>query len=117
MKLVIAFFLSLCCFFSINVLHAQKAWQTETQKKHQSFSAEATHLKKSSSSDTMETDFLSREEEDEDAERKFTLRIFTLISQIYAEGKVDSTAIPLLYCHLALSAESCKYIRQRVLRI
>lgn len=115
MKLVISLFLSLCCFISINILHAQKAHirgQHSFEK-----TAEDIHLKKSAGSDTIDTDFLSREEEDEDAERKLTLRIFTLISRIYAEGKTDSSAIPLLYCHLALNAESCKYIKQRVLRI
>ena len=115
MKLVITLFLSLCCFFSINFLHAQKA---HIRGPHSFVKpADDYHLAKSSSSDIIDTDFLSREEEDEDAERKFTLRIFTLISQIYAEDNTDASAIPLLYCHLALSAESCKYIRQRVLRI
>jgi hypothetical protein len=115
MKLVITLFLCLCCFLSINILHAQKA---HIRGPH-SFEKTATgvNLKKSSGSDIIDTDFLSREEEDEDAERKYTLRIFTLISRIYAEGKIESSAIPLLYCHLALNAESCKYIKQRVLRI
>jgi hypothetical protein len=115
MKLVITLFLSICCFISLNILHAQKAHIRGPHSFEKS--ADAVNLKKSSSSNIIDTDFLSREEEDEDAERKFTLRIFTLISRIYAEGKIDSSAIPLLYCHLALNAESCKYIRQRVLRI